>query len=143
MLTSKLLEDFPSFKDVDKMFVGFDRVFDQLHDIDKHISNYPPYSIIKSSDTSYRIEMAVAGFSKSDIDMEIIDDKLIIKSKTDSEESESNDYIYKGLAFRPFTRTFTLNDQVEVKSAEMVDGLLKIYLERMVPEPKVKKLEIK
>lgn len=144
MLTSKLLEDFPSLKDVDKMFVGFDRVFDQLHEAQKQIPNYPPYNIVKTGDNTYTIEMAVAGFGKTDIDIEILDDKLIVKSKAETDEPKSaGDYLYKGLAFRPFTRTFTLNDQVEVQSAEMINGLLKIGLERLIPESKSKKVEIK
>jgi len=135
-----------SFKDFDKFYVGFDDVLNRMtkiHDeVAKNIPNYPPYNIKKTDENTYVIEMAVAGFGKTDITIETEGDKLVIKGNTDAKEEKTN-ILFQGLAFRPFTRMFTLNDQVEVKNAEMINGLLKVSLERIIPEDKKpKKIEI-
>jgi len=132
---------FPTFNtnDFDKFFVGYDKMFDQLaefHDnMAKNIPNYPPYNIKKTDENTYVIELAVAGFGQSDIEIEVEDDKLKVKGNA-SVDDKGLDTLYQGLALRPFTRMFTLNDQVEVQNAEMINGLLKIYLERIIPESK-------
>lgn len=136
-----------SFKDLDKFFVGFDDQFvklQKLHDdITKNIPNYPPYNIRKVDDTHYVIEMAVAGFAQNEIDIEIDGGKLIVKGNVTSTEPEDN-FLFKGIAARAFTRAFALNDQVEVKDAELFNGMLKIALERMIPEEKkAKKVPVK
>lgn len=127
------------FKDFDKFFVGFDEQFtkmQKLHDdITKNIPNYPPYNIKKVDDTHYTIEMAVAGFGQSDIDIELADNKLIVRGNINSETEEDN-FLFKGIANRAFTRAFALNDEVVVNDAEMVNGMLKIALERLIPEQK-------
>lgn len=129
----------PGFKDFDKFFVGFDDQFRQLHklhdDLTKNIPNYPPYNIKKIDDTHYVIEMAVAGFAQNEIDIEIDGGKLVIKGNVTSTELEEN-FLFKGIAARAFTRAFALNDHVEVKDAELFNGMLKIALERMIPEEK-------
>lgn len=134
-------------KDLDKFFVGYDRVFDRLREFHdeatKNIPNYPPYNIKKTSENKYVIEMAVAGFGKQDIEIETEGDKLIIKGNAEQDSADTADTLYQGLALRPFTRAFTLNDQVEVQNAEMINGLLKVTLERMIPESQRKKIEIK
>lgn len=135
-----------TFKDFDKFFVGFDDQFakmQKLHDdITKNIPNYPPYNIKKVDDTHYVIEMAVAGFGQNEIDIEIDGGKLVVKGNV-SQEGEDN-FLFKGIANRAFTRTFALNDQVEVKDAELFNGMLKIALERLIPEAqKPKKVEVK
>ena len=142
------MTNFPTFtvKDFDKFFVGYDKMFDQLsefHDtMAKNIPNYPPYNIKKTDENKYVIEMAVAGFGQSDIEIELEDGKLKVSGSSKADEKDT-DTLYQGLAFRPFTRMFTLNDQVEVQNAEMINGLLKIYLERIIPESKKpKKIEI-
>lgn len=132
------------FKGADKYLIGYDKVFDRLaefHDqLSRNIPNYPPYNIRKTDENTYVIEMAVAGFSESDIKIEIYDDKLHIQGavskESDYAESQIPDLLYGGLALRPFSRTFTINDQIEVESAEMINGLLKIWLERIIPESK-------
>jgi len=128
-----------SFKDFDKFYVGFDDVLNRMtkiHDeVAKNIPNYPPYNIKKTDENTYVIEMAVAGFGKTDITIETEGDKLVIKGNTDAKEEETN-ILFQGLAFRPFTRMFTLNDQVELKNAEMINGLLKVSLERIIPGQK-------
>jgi len=134
-------------KDIDKFFVGYDKVFDRLREFHdtatKNIPNYPPYNIKKTEDNQYVIEMAVAGFGKQDIVIETEGDKLVIKGNAEADTDESADTLYQGLALRPFTRAFTLNDQVEVQNAEMINGLLRITLERLIPESQRKQIEIK
>jgi molecular chaperone IbpA len=133
-------------KDFDKYFVGFDDQFSRLakmhDDITKNIPNYPPYNIKKVDDNKYVIEMAVAGFSKSEIEIEFADDKLIVRGNAN--EDDSHDYLFRGIAARNFTRTFALNDQVEIKGAGIVNGMLQIALEKIIPEhKKPKKIEVK
>ena len=136
-----------AFKDMDKFFVGFDDTFNRIakihDDITKNIPNYPPYNIKKTGDNTYVLEVAVAGFAKQDIEIELDDNKMIIKGSVQSQEAEEN-FLFKGIANRAFTRTFALDDQIEVKDAGMLNGMLKIALERIVPEhKKPKKIEVK
>lgn len=136
-----------AFKDFDKFFVGFDDQFvklQKLHDdITKNIPNYPPYNIKKIDDTHYTIEIAVAGFGESEIDIEIDGGKLVVRGNIASTEQEDI-FLFRGIAARAFTRTFALNDQVEVKDAEIFNGMLKIALERLIPEQKTaKKVPVK
>lgn len=135
------------FKDFDKFFVGFDDQFTRLQkmhdDITKNIPNYPPYNIRKTGDNTYTIEMAVAGFGQSEIDIEIDGGKLIVRGNV-SADNEANDYLFKGIASRAFTRAFAIDDQIEVKDAELFNGMLRIALERLVPEEKKpKKVAVK
>jgi molecular chaperone IbpA len=97
------------------------------------IPTYPPYNIKKVDENKYVIEMAVAGFGKQDLELELQDGTLTIKGNVSSEDA---DYIYKGIAERAFTRQFTLADTVEVKNADLINGMLKIWLERFIPEEK-------
>lgn len=135
-----------SFKDFDKIFVGFDDQFNRLSklhdDLTKSIPNYPPYNIRKTDDNTYVIEFAVAGFTKSEIEIELADGKLIVRGNAN--DDTSSDYLFKGIANRAFTRTFAVDDQVEVKGAEMFNGMLKVFLERIIPEHKKPvKIEVK
>lgn len=128
----------PAFKDFDKFFVGFEDQFDRmskLHDdLTKNIPNYPPYNIRKNDENNYTIEIAVAGFGKSEIDIEIDDGKLIVRGNTASDEDDN--FIFKGIANRAFTRAFAIDDQMVVRDAELFNGMLKIVLERLIPEHK-------
>lgn len=138
---------FSQFKDLDKIFVGFDEQFNRIQkihdDLTKNIPNYPPYNIRKTGDNTYTIEMAVAGFGQSELDIEIDGGKLIVRGNV-SAENEANDYVFKGIATRAFTRSFAIDDQIEVKDAELFNGMLKIALERLVPEEKKpKKVAVK
>jgi len=135
------------FKDFDKVFVGFDEQFNRMakmhDDLTKSIPNYPPYNIKKTGDNTYVVELAVAGFARQDIEIELADNKMIVRGNTASEEDEKN-FLWKGIANRNFTRTFALEDQVEVKDAEMLNGMLRVFLERIIPEhKKPKKVEVK
>lgn len=144
-----------SFKDFDRFFVGFDRVTEKMATLADHAKlaiNYPPYNIKKIDESKYTIEMAVAGFGKQDLEIELADDKLIIRGNISSGESAEQDsknewtwpaVIYQGLAMRPFTRTFSLADNVEIKGASLLNGILKIGLEAIIPEhKKPKKVDI-
>jgi molecular chaperone IbpA len=126
-----------------RQFIGFDAILDTLRRSNEQLakaSNYPPYNIKKIDDEHFVIEMAVAGFGKQNLDIELKEGELTI---TGSHEAEENDYIYQGIANRAFTRKFTLADTVVVKNAELVNGLLKIALERYIPEEKkAKKIDI-
>lgn len=136
----------PGFKDFDKYFVGFEDQFNRLSkmhdDLTKSIPNYPPYNIKKTGENTYAIELAVAGFGKQDIEIELADGKLIVKGTT-SDNTDEN-FLFKGIANRAFTRAFALDDQIEVQDAEMINGMLRIFLERIIPEhKKPKKIAVK
>lgn len=146
-MSSNFVPTFWGTKDLDKFFVGFDEQFTRLQklhdDVTKNIPNYPPYNIKKIDDTHYTIELAVAGFGQSDIDIELDGGKLVVRGQVTTEDQEDN-FLFKGIANRAFTRSFVLNDEVEVKDAEMINGMLKIALERLVPEAKKpKKIAVK
>jgi molecular chaperone IbpA len=135
-------------KDFDKFFIGFDDQFNRiskLHDdLTKSIPNYPPYNIKKTGDNTYVIELAVAGFGKQDIEIELADNKMIVKGNVEASAAADSDYLFKGIANRAFTRTFALDDQIEIQNAAMMNGMLKIFLERIIPEhKKPKKIEVK
>jgi len=135
------------FKDFDKLYVGFDDQFNKMakihDDLTKSIPNYPPYNIRKTGDNTYVIEVAVAGFAKQDIEIELDNGKMIIKGNVQNAEEEEN-FLFKGIANTAFTRAFTLEDQIEVKDAEIFNGMLKVFLERIIPEhKKPKKIEVK
>jgi len=132
-------------KDFDKLFVGFDDTYNRitkLHDdLTKNIPNYPPYNIKKVDDNKYVIEIAVAGFSKSEIEVEFADDKLIVRGN--AYDDNTSDWLYKGIATRNFTRTFALDDKIEIKGAALVNGMLKIALEKIIPDhKKPKKIDV-
>jgi len=134
-----------TFKDFDKFFVGFDDTYNRLSklhdDVTKNIPNYPPYNIRKVDDNKYVIELAIAGFSSSDVEITFEDNKLIVSGKT---HDDSNNFLFKGIANRAFTRTFALDDQIVIDNAEIMNGMLKIVLERIIPEhKKPRKIEIK
>lgn len=133
-------------KDLDRFFVGFDEPFNKLaklHDeVAKNIPNYPPYNIKKVDDNKYVVELAIAGFAKTDVEITFDDGKLIVAGKA-ADDSDNDNFLYRGIANRAFARTFVLNDQVEIQNAEMLNGMLKIFLERIIPEhKKPKKIEI-
>ena len=145
-----------SFKDFDRFFVGFDKVAEKMASVADQAqtlaAKYPPYNLKKIDDNKYTIELAVAGFGKQDLEIEIVDDKLIIKGNTQAGEPAEQDskgdwtfpqVLYQGLAMRPFTRTFSLADNVEIRGASLFNGILKIALEAIIPEhKKPKKVEI-
>lgn len=138
--------DFPQF---DKFFVGYEPMMKRFEEaqqtLTKVIPNYPPYNIAKVDENKYVIEMAVAGFGKHNLDLTLENGSLIISgnSTVGNEADSSNDYVYKGIADRAFTRKFSLADTVEIKGADLVNGMLKIWLENIIPDSKKpKKIDI-
>ena len=139
-MTNKALSIFNQLRPVT---VGFDNVFDhfeRMFDDDFTSFNaptFPFYNIVKQGKNKYDIELALAGYSKDDIDVSLEDGVLSIKSKKeDKEESKDGEILHKGIAKRYFSKSFTIADDVEVKGAELKDGLLKVSLERIIPESK-------
>jgi len=137
-----------SFKDFDRFFVGFDPLVRKISEATEQATRlaqeakYPPYNIKKVDDNRYVIEMAVAGFGKQDIELELAGDKLVVKGCHNQQQTESQ-FLYQGLAMRPFTRQFTLADNVEIRGAQLLNGILKIGLEAIIPEAnKPKKIDI-
>ncbi len=123
--------------------IGFDSLFDRLFEMDMGSSGYPPYNISKVDDHNYVIEMAVAGFSKNDVELELADGELTVRSKEKNNKNNLNDnssLIHQGISNRSFVRKFTLSDEIFVKNAEMKDGMLRIKLEKVIPEHKKPKL---
>lgn len=131
-------------KELLKFFVGFDTHLEATRKATENLKNqksYPPYNIKTVGDNSYIIEIAVAGFSRSDIDVELWNKTLTVTGK--SAEPDDSVYLYKGLASRAFTRTFTIADNVKVNEIKLNDGMLRIYLDHVIPEEfKPRKLEI-
>ena len=132
-------------KDLFSQFIGFEDTVNALRkatELTTKAVGYPPYNIKQVKENKYVIEMAVAGFAKSDIEITLDGDKLIIKGN--SKDNEGEQYLYQGIANRAFERTFTLNDKVEIKDAEMVNGMLKVFLENIVKtQDAIKKIGIK
>ena len=118
--------------------VGFDSLFDRLFDTDFHTTSggFPPYNIVKNDDYNYQIEMALAGYSKKDIDIELKEGTLSISSKKIEDDTDEITLIHKGISHRSVKRSFTLSDEMKVKGAKMENGMLFIALERIVPDHK-------
>jgi len=149
-MTNKALSIFNQLRPVT---VGFDNVFDhfeRMFDEDFTSFNaptFPFYNIVKQGKNKFAIQLALAGYSKDDIEVNLEDGVLSIKSKKEEktdEKDEDGEIIHKGIAKRYFSKSFTIADDVEVKGAELKDGLLKVALERIVPEHKQPKtIEVK
>ena len=132
---------FDNFNQLTPYAVGFDKVFGQLQNYVENNSTstgYPPYNIKQDGDFNYNIEMALAGFSKKDIEVEVAENVLTIRSVKENEDDDNN--LYRGISYRKFNRKFTLADDIIVKDAKLQDGLLNISLERVVPEEKKPRL---
>jgi molecular chaperone IbpA len=142
--------DYAQLAAFDPFSIGFDKTFkllsSQLDGIGKNLPGYPPYNIKKVDDNKYVIEMAVAGFAKTDIELTLDGSKLTISGNTkDSSDMDKAQeyYYYKGIAERAFNRTFTLADTVVVNNVGLMNGILKVWLENIVPEnQKPKKINI-
>ena len=147
-MTNKALSIFNQLRPVT---VGFDSVFDKFermfdHDFDTiKVSSFPFYNIVKTDKNKYDVEMALAGYGKDDIIVSLEESVLTIKSKPYNDDKDKDtEYEHKGISKRFFTKSFTVADDVEVKGAELKDGLLVIALERIIPEAKkAKTIEIK
>jgi len=139
------------FNQLRPISVGFDNIFDhfeKMFDDDVFRSpqvNYPPYNIVKTGTYTYNIEVALAGYSKKDISVEYADGVLNIKSiKEEKSDDKKDGVIHKGIAKRYFSKSFTIADDVKIEDAELKDGLLKVFLMKIVPEgKKPKKITVK
>ena len=140
MVTSKALSLFDNFNQLTPYAVGYDKMFDNLSRyVDNNVSStgFPPYNIRKEGDYHYVIEMALAGFSKEDIEVEVADGTLSVRS---DKKDDASDNLYRGISFRKFNRKFTLSDDIVVNDAALDNGMLTINLERVVPEEKKPRL---
>jgi molecular chaperone IbpA len=117
---------------ISRALVGFDTIFNQR--LQQMNGNYPPHNIVKYSDTRYAIEVAVAGFSKNEITVEVDQDQLVVRGIQGEVVNDNKEYLHRGLASRNFEQTWTLAEYMEVKEAEVKDGMLIIEIERIIPE---------
>ena len=136
---------FPTQQDLQKMLgfsVGFDEFFNRLTNMDIAQSGYPPYNIRKLNDLQYIVELALAGFSKSDIEIEVTDGILTVRSAIAKDDGIDNDenFVHRGIAKRTFSRAFQLSDDIIVQSADLQDGMLIVNLERVIPDEKKPRL---
>lgn len=113
--------------------VGFDRLFDLVDQVSQQEVTYPPYNIERTDENHYRITLAVAGFAEDELNAELREGVLTVSGKR-AEETDKQNYLYRGIAGRSFERRFQLADHVEVRGAKLENGLLHIDLERVVPE---------
>lgn len=136
--------DTNSLAHLNRALIGFDRIFNDYENrYANSTTNYPPYNILKHDEDHFEIEVAVAGFDKTDISVEVDQDQLVIKGNREKED-DSSKYLHRGLAARNFERAFTLADHIEVGDAEIANGILRIKLTRIVPEAlKPRLIEIK
>ena len=128
---------------LNRALVGFDRVFNDRF-FEARTNNYPPHNIVKYNDNHYAIEVAVAGFLKEEITVEVDQDQLTIRGTHSITEDRQVEYLHRGLAARDFEQTWTLAEFMNVVGAEVKDGILVISIERIVPEAlKPRTIEIK
>jgi molecular chaperone IbpA len=136
-MTNKALSIFNQLR---PLSVGFDDVFnhfESMFDYDMvNVSNYPPYNIVKTGDNKYDVEVALAGFNKKDINVSVENGMLTIESKEDKTKDKDGEVIHKGISKRYFKKSFTISDDVEVKGAELKDGMLRVSMEKIIPEAK-------
>jgi molecular chaperone IbpA len=125
--------------DIEKYSIGMDQWFNRFDTVHESTANYPPYNLIKESETEFRLELALAGYKKEDIKVSTEWNKLSVEAKK-SETSDVGEYLHNGLAKRAFTRTWTLSDDVEVSDVNLEDGLLVIKLNRVIPEHQKRKV---
>ena len=151
-MTNKALSIFNKLRPVS---VGFDSIFDHFENmwdddffnLPSVSNNYPPYNIVKSGNNKYDVEVALAGFNKKDINVNVGDGMLTIESKKEDkiyDEDENGEVLHQGISKRYFKRSFSVADDVEVKGAKLEDGLLRVSMERQVPEArKLKIIDVK
>jgi molecular chaperone IbpA len=120
----------------DPFFIGFNRELDRLSHIHREATrqSFPPYDLVKLDEDTYKLSLAIAGFSKDEVEVSMDNGSLIIKGEKTEEGTEN--VLHKGIATRKFTRTFALGEYMEVDRAEMADGILSVFVERNIPEEK-------
>lgn len=137
--------DAASLAQISKALIGFDRIFNNIESRGMGNNlNYPPYNIIKFDDNNYEIEIAVAGFNKAEITVEVDQDQLVIRGQSMTTRHPAENYIHRGLAARDFERAFTLPQYMEVDEVSLTDGILHVKLTLVVPEAlKPRRIEVK
>ena len=125
-----------NLEDLSRALIGFDRMFNDLDRklVNQAHSNYPPHNIIVTGENQYEIQMAVTGFNKSEVQVSVEDGMLIIKGESNAVSYNDEQYIHRGLATRDFARSFPLAEHIEVKGAEIQNGMIIVKLERNIPE---------
>lgn len=142
---SQVRIDTHALNQLNRALIGFDQIFNNFENrLAGQISqNYPPFNVVQVTENEYEIQVAVAGFKKSEIDVEINQNQLLVSGKKAIVESDERVYLHRGLAARDFEREWTLEQYIEVRGAEIQDGILTIKLERVLPESmKPRKIEI-
>jgi molecular chaperone IbpA len=124
--------DTTALNQLNKALIGFDRLFTER--AYSTSPTYPPYNIIKKTDNDYEIEVAVAGFSLDEIDVEVNQNQLVIKGQRKREDDSEVEYLHKGLAYRDFEKVLTLAEHMQVGDASIKDGVLRVEITRIVPE---------
>jgi len=139
------MNNLTTFDPFRNLTVGFDNIFDQLSSLSQfEIPKYPPYNIKKVDDNKYQLEMALAGFAKTDLEVEVKDNTLTVTGNSTDDTENTNSFVYKGIAQRAFTRQWTLMNYLKVFSANFKDGVLVVDMELNEPEEeKGKKIEVK
>ena len=127
--------DLPALMDrINKYSIGMDDYFDRLSTLHETSSNYPPYNLVQVSNVEYRLELALAGFKREEINVYTQDGKLFVDGLQKGDSETERTYIHRGVASRSFSRSWTLSDETEVRSVAFEDGLLTIDLGKIVPE---------
>ena len=125
--------DLPGLLDrINRNSIGMDEYFERLFNLHETTKNYPPFNLVQVSSVESRLEIALAGFTKAEVNVYTQDGKLFVEGQKEDKETETN-YVHKGLAQRSFTRSWTLSDDTEVRSVTFEDGLLSVVLGRIVP----------
>ena len=126
--------DLPALLDrINRNSIGLDEYFDRVFKLHETTSNYPPYNLVQVSNVESRLEIALAGFKKAEVNVYTQDGKLFVEGQKEDKET-GTEYLHRGMAQRSFTRAWTLSDETEVRSVEFEDGLLVIELGKIVPE---------
>jgi len=126
--------DLPALMErINKYSIGMDNYFDRLATLHETQTNYPPYNLVQLSNVEYRLELALAGFRRKEVNVYTQDGKLFVEGQKEDRES-TTEYLHRGMAQRSFTRAWSLSDETEVRSVEFEDGLLSIVLGKIVPE---------
>ena len=133
-LTRFTASDLPELLDkISKNSIGMNEYLNRVFDLHETTSNYPPYNLVQVSNVESRLEIALAGFRKAEVNVYTQDGKLFIEGQKEDKETGTN-YVHRGMAQRSFTRSWTLSDETEVRSVSFEDGLLSITLGRIVPQ---------
>jgi len=133
-LTRYTTADLPALLDrINRNSIGLDEYFDRVFKLHETTSNYPPYNLVQVSNVESRLEIALAGFKKAEVNVYTQDGKLFVEGQKEDKET-GTEYLHRGMAQRSFTRAWTLSDETEVRSVEFEDGLLTVELGKIVPD---------